>query len=431
MMYAPTLKDRQFRRRVADFLAIEQEQAPDRPLRLILIAAGIVLMLVYDGSPWVAVIAPIYFISDLTYVRHVGRVARAAQVTRGMLTSLLAHHGVTIAAFTAFAVANAFWPTVTGSRAAALLMFGQALNCIGYDTRSQDAARIGVAIVALGAQLTTYGVGAVNGFDSAERIFLHIAVLLITVYFAQVVLTTAATRARLSARTEELVHAQKGEAVGRLTSGIAHDFNNLLTVMRGNIDLLGEVPAAERDPLLQEIGDATERGGHLVSQLLAASRRAPSDTRMLDLAPFLEGFARFARRVLPANVVLVVDAEAPLGLRTDPSQFEAAMLNLIVNARDAMVDGGTITLCAVEIASPAAPSDTGPWIMITVADDGPGMEPAVLARATEPFVTTKPPGQGSGLGLAMVTDFARRAGGTFELDSAPGQGTRARLRLPT
>lgn len=432
MLHAPTLKDRQFRRRVADFLAVEQEQAAGRPLRLVLIGIGVLLMLYFDGSPWVALIAPIYFFSDLTYVRHVAKVHRAARVTNQMLIGLLAHHGVTILAFGAFAVVNAFWPTDSAAWSAGLLVFGQALNCIGHDTRSQDAARIGVIIVGLGGQLTVAGIGYSKGMTSSELIFLHASSLLVTVYFGAMVLNTARTRARLSARTEELAHAQKGEAVGRLTSGIAHDFNNLLTVMRGNIDLLGEVPDSERAPLLREIGAATERGGRLVGRLLDASRRAPSDTRLLDLAPFLEEFGNFARRVLPANVTLVIEANGPLWIHTDPSQCEAAMLNLVVNARDAMsMHGGTIALTAESISSPSAPSDTAPWILLVVTDDGSGMAPSVLARATEPFVTTKAPGEGSGLGLAMVMDFANRSGGTFEIESKLGQGTVARLRLPT
>ena len=432
MLHAPTLKDRQFRRRVADFLAIEQEQAAGRPLRLGLIGVGVLLMLSFGGSPWVALIAPIYFISDLSYVRHVARVHRAARVSKQMLFGVLAHHGVTVLAFVAFAVVNAFWPTDIAAWSAGLLIFGQALNCIGHDTRSQDAARIGVVIVGTGGQLVIAGIGYSNQMSDADLIFLHVSSLLVTIYFAAMVLDTAKTRARLSARTEELAHAQKGEAVGRLTSGIAHDFNNLLTVMRGNIDLLGEVPDSERGPLLREIGDATERGGRLVGRLLDASRRAPSDTRRLDLAPFLEEFGVFARRVLPANVTLVIDAKGPLWLQTDPSQCEAAMLNLVVNARDAMSrGGGSIVLSAEQISSPSAPSDMSPWILLVVSDDGPGMEPSVLARATEPFVTTKAPGEGSGLGLAMVMDFANRSGGTFEIESKVGQGTVARLRLPT
>ncbi|WP_299815429.1 ATP-binding protein [uncultured Jannaschia sp.] len=432
MLHAPTLKDRQFRRRVADFLAVEQEQASVRPLRLGLIGAGVLLMLYFGGSPWVALIAPIYFLSDLTYVRHVARVHRAARVTSRMLFALLTHHGVTVLAFGAFAVVNAFWPTAIAAWSAGLLVFGQALNCIGHDTRSQDAARIGAVIVGLGAQLTIAGFGYSKTIPASDLVFLHVSSFLVTIYFAAMVLNTARTRARLSERTEELAHAQKGEAVGRLTSGIAHDFNNLLTVMRGNIDLLSEVPESERDPLLREIGDATERGGRLVGRLLDASRRAPSDTRILDLAPFLDEFGTFARRILPANITLVIGASGPLWLNTDPSQCEAAMLNLVVNARDAMGRrGGIITLTAEMISSPSAPSDMSPWILLVVADDGPGMEPSVLARATEPFVTTKPPGEGTGLGLAMVMDFANRSGGTFEIESKVGQGTVARLRLPT
>ena len=430
-MHAPTLQERQFRRRVADFLAIELEQAPGRPLRLGLIAAGVALMLWFDASPWVALIAPIYFVSDLTYVRHVQRVMRTPQITAATLRWLLVHHAVTIVMFTMLAVVNAFWPGETAARAAALLIFGQALNCIAHDTRSVDAARLGVVIVAGGAQVSAYGIGMSQAYTMDERLFLHIAAALISIYFASVVLATANTRMRLSARTEELAHAQKGEAVGRLTSGIAHDFNNLLTVMRGNIDLLGEVPNDEREPLLREIGAATDRGGRLVSQLLSVGRRGPVETQQIELGVFLADFSTFARRVLPANVPLDMRVADGLMLQTDGSQLEAALLNLIVNARDAIEGGGRITVVAGHTAPPEDTTEPERrWISITVSDTGAGMTPDVLARATEPFVTTKAVGRGSGLGLSMVRDFADRSGGRFDLQSAPGEGTTAVLSLP-
>ncbi len=431
MMHVPTLEERQFRRRVADFLAIELEQAPGRPLRLGLIGAGVALMLWFDASPWVALVAPFYFLSDVTYIRHVHRIMRAPQVTRATLRWLLAHHAVTIGTFTALAVVNAWWPSETAARAAALLIFGQALNCIAHDTRSVDASRLGVLIVGGGAQLSCYGIGLSGGWPMDERIFLHVAAALITVYFGSVVLATANTRMRLSARTEELAHAQKGEAVGRLTSGIAHDFNNLLTVMRGNIDLLGEVPNEEREPLLREIGAATERGGRLVGQLLSVARRGPIETQQIALDLFLGNFATFARRVLPANVPLIVRAADGIDLRTDGSQLEAALLNLVVNARDAIEGGGSITVVASHIEPPGETMEAARrWLSIAVTDTGTGMPAAVLARATEPFVTTKAVGRGSGLGLAMVRDFAERSGGSFELRSKEGEGTTAILRLP-
>ncbi len=431
MMHAPTLEQRQFRRRVADFLAIEREQAPARPVRLGLLAAGVAIMLWFDASPWVAVVAPVYFVSDLTYSRHVDRVMRAPQVTPATLRWLIVHHGITVIAFTMLAVVNAYWPGETAARAAALLVFGQALNCIAHDTRSVDASQLGVVIVSLGAQVSIFGIGQVADYPADERLFLHIAGGLISIYFATVVLATANTRMRLSARTEELAHAQKGEAVGRLTSGIAHDFNNLLTVMRGNIDLLGEVPNDEREPLLREIGAATDRGGRLVRQLLAVGRRGPVETQDIELAVFLGDFATFARRVLPANVTLDVRAADGLSIETDGSQLEAALLNLVVNARDAIEGVGRISVVASHIQPPAETAEAqGRWLRITVDDTGVGMSPAILARATEPFVTTKAVGCGSGLGLAMVRDFAERSGGRLELRSTPGKGTTALLNLP-
>ncbi|SFI22980.1 sensor histidine kinase [Jannaschia pohangensis] len=427
MMYSPTQADRKFRRRVSDFLAIEQDQAPERPLRLGLIALGVTLMLVYEAPITVAIVAAIYFAADLTYIGHARRVAQAQHVTRPMLTKLLAHHAITIVAFTALAVVNAFWPSQTAAWSAVILMFGQALNCIGNDTRSMDATLIGLVVVGAGAQMTAFGLGLAGGFSDSDRIFLHIAVALITVFFSRVALATASARARLAARTEELLHAQKGEAVGRLTSGIAHDFNNLLTVMRGNIDLLGELPEDERAPLLREIGDATERGGRLVGQLLATSRRKSHDPELIAIDEFFASLLTFSRRVLPANVALDLEAEPRLSMRIDSAQLEAALLNLIVNAKDAMPNGGIITVEARRLSSGDA--ETLGEIMISVSDNGSGMSADVLRHATEAFVTTKPEGKGTGLGLSMVRTFAEQAGGRFELESSEGKGTTARLRL--
>ncbi|CUH40904.1 Blue-light-activated protein [Jannaschia seosinensis] len=427
MMYLPTQADLQFRHRVSAFLAIETKQTQDRPLRLGMVGAGVTLMLAYGMTPWLLLPLAVYFVSDLTYISHARRVSQKQHITRPMLGWLLAHHAITISAFIALPIISAFSPLFLGAWAAMVLTFGQALNCIGYDTRSVDATRIGVIIVGSGAQAVTFGVGLMSGYDDPSRIFLHMAAGLVTIYFARVALTTADDRARLSRRTEELAHAQKGEAVGRLTSGIAHDFNNLLTVMRGNIDLLPEVPEAERGPLLREIGAATDRGGKLVGQLLATSRRRPTDPEIVLLDEFFAGLITFARRVLPANVVLDVNSEPRLSLRTDPAQLEAALLNLIVNAKDAMPSGGIVSITAQRVSS--GDQQTLGEIIITVTDDGPGMTPEVLRHATEAFVTTKPEGKGTGLGLAMVRTFAEQSGGRFELESAPGHGTTAKLRL--
>ena len=425
---------RQFRKRVADFLAVETEQRSDRPVYLSLVVAGALLLYAFGGTVWVLVVLPPYLATELSYGWHCRRAARRTMLTRSEWFWLRGHHVVNIIAFALLVNVVAHTPGIMSAWAAGLLVFGQALNCVGRETRSNEASRFGIAAVTVVALSAAYGISRAAEFARDSALFVLLATLILTIYFSRVVLNAASVRENLVLRTDALRHAQKGEAVGRLTSGIAHDFNNLLTVMRGNIDLLSEVPESERAPLIREIGEATDRGGRLVGQLLASARRGERREEVVILDDFLSTFTAFARRVLPANVGLRSVAEPGLRLRCDAAQLDSALLNLVVNARDAMPDGGTVTIVA-EAAGPPGSTRSDPagatgWIMIAVVDDGPGMPQHVLDRATEPFMTTKPAGLGTGLGLAMVREFADRAGGRFELESEVGSGTAARLRLP-
>lgn len=435
MFIGDSPESRLFRRRVADFLAVESEQASDRPVYLTLLGIGLTTTYFFGGSPWLFVVLPVYFVTEASYGRHSASLAsRPDGVDINRYRLLRLHHFATALAYCSLVWVNAFHPGFVSAWAAGILVFGQALNCIGHETRSMDLTRFGIVAVGCVALGAGFGIGQAAEFDMSTRFFTLLTVALLSIYFAKVLMSTARTRANLTERTDALRHAQKGEAVGRLTSGIAHDFNNLLTVMRGNIDLLSEVPEIERPPLLKEIGDATDRGGRLVGQLLASARRGERREEVVVIGDFLETFCAFARRVLPANVELHSHADPLLTIRCDASQLDAALLNLVVNARDAMPDGGSISIVGQENAISGEAGRSGPngktWAMLSVIDDGPGMTPEVLSRATEPFMTTKPAGQGSGLGLAMVRDFADRGGGRFELESTPGRGTAARLHIP-
>ena len=221
-----------------------------------------------------------------------------------------------------------------------------------------------------------------------------------------------------------LRQAQKMEAIGRLSGGIAHDFNNLLTVIIGAAEALADGLADRPDlgPVARVALEAAERGAELVSQLMAVSRTQPLTPRPIDCGRFLASFTPMLTRTLPKDIDVVVHP-GPSGAccLADPGQLTSALLNLCINARDAMPGGGRLTL------SVAARSGD---VALCVEDEGEGMAPDVLARAFEPFFTTKPEGKGSGLGLAMVSGFAEQSGGGLEIESAPGQGTRARLILP-
>ena len=240
---------------------------------------------------------------------------------------------------------------------------------------------------------------------------------------------------------ERLRQSQRLEAVGQLTGGVAHDFNNLLTVILGSSEAL--VTALPEDDALRGLAEMTmtaaERGAALTSRLLAFSRRQTLEPKVVDVGAVLAGLATMLERTLGAHIGLHL--ASPPGLwwaLIDQSQLENAVLNLCINARDAMPAGGVLTIASSnlelreeeeEVASATGEVAPGRYVSVAVSDTGTGMAPDVLARAFEPFFTTKEVGQGSGLGLSMVYGFMKQSGGHVELDSTPGRGTTVRMLL--
>lgn len=238
---------------------------------------------------------------------------------------------------------------------------------------------------------------------------------------------------------QALYQAQKMEAVGQLTGGIAHDFNNLLTVVTGNLNILARHLAA--DPFAVELINAAtraaQRGANLNRTLLAFSRRQRLTPSPVSLNDLVEGMADMLRRTLGETVRIEIrpHGDLPAAL-ADPAQLEAALLNLAVNARDAMPLGGTLCIETAPVtvdrhyAALEADLRPGNYVMLAVSDTGVGMTPEVVTRAFEPFFTTKETGKGSGLGLAMVYGFAKQSGGHVKIYSEPGIGTTIKLLLP-
>jgi signal transduction histidine kinase/CheY-like chemotaxis protein len=252
------------------------------------------------------------------------------------------------------------------------------------------------------------------------------------------------TRKELSQAREQFAEAQKMEAVGQLTGGVAHDFNNLLTVIVGNLNLaqrhldsLTEAPAERLRRVINNAMRGAERATTITKHLLAFSRKQPFDPKPLNINRLVHGLSDFLRRALGETITLDIrGADGLWQARSDPVQLEAAILNLAVNARDAMTAGGKLTI-AIENSfldeKYCREHDdlvAGPYVRIAVSDTGAGMSKDILQRVFEPFFTTKKAGQGTGLGLSQVYGFVKESNGQIEIDSEPGKGTTVKIYLP-
>jgi len=245
----------------------------------------------------------------------------------------------------------------------------------------------------------------------------------------------AKAQRELEAAREALYQAQKMEAIGQLTGGVAHDFNNLLAAITGSLDLLRKrLPYDPRtSPLLENAIQGAERGAILTQRMLAFARKQDLELEAVDVPKLVRGMGDFIRRSIGPNIdVRIRFADVLPRVETDPYQLETALLNLVVNARDALPNGGEIAITAEQVSIGQAQGERreGSFVRLRVSDNGTGMPSEIVAKVTEPFFTTKGVGRGTGLGLSMVQGLAGQSGGWIEIDSAVGQGTRIDLWLP-
>lgn len=247
------------------------------------------------------------------------------------------------------------------------------------------------------------------------------------------------TLARQAELQEQLRRAQRMEAVGKVAGGVAHDFNNLLSVIIGYSTMIAE-GLPESDPLLgdvEEVRRAAGRASELTRQLLAFGRRQVLAPRVLDLNDALRALERMLRRVLGEDIVLAVETNALAAtILVDPGQLEQVVMNLVVNARDAMPRGGSLLLRTEDAerddvhAAPSSGTVPGRYVALSVTDTGEGMDAVTLTRIFDPFFTTKDQGKGTGLGLSTVWGIVTQSGGTISVSSSPGHGARFDLQFP-
>jgi len=236
---------------------------------------------------------------------------------------------------------------------------------------------------------------------------------------------------------DALRQSQKMEAIGQLTGGVAHDFNNLLTVILGSVELLRRqnISETKRERYLASIAETADRAAKLTNQLLAFARRQPLQAEVFDVADRLEAAGEVLRSVCGSGIALEFDVRCePCIVEADPTQFDTAILNMTVNARDAMDGEGSLKITVEEHKGVPAmrghAAVAGQFILISVSDSGPGIAAADLPRIFEPFYTTKEVGRGTGLGLSQVFGFAKQSGGEIGIESKPGQGAKFLLYLP-
>src|SRR6516164_4446116 len=241
-----------------------------------------------------------------------------------------------------------------------------------------------------------------------------------------------------------LRHSQKMDAIGQLTGGVAHDFNNLLTIISGNLEIadrsLKTWGDQTRERLARAIANAAsgaQRAAMLTQRLLAFARRQPLDPRLTNVGQLIGGMGEFFRRTVGENIDLEIIGGAGLWqVEVDPSQMEAAILNLVVNAKDAMSDKGKLTIetsntfIDESYSQQNAAMPVGQYVLISVSDNGSGMSREIQEKAFDPFFTTKQPGQGTGLGLSQVYGFVKQSGGHVKIYSEIDEGTTIKIYLP-
>lgn len=435
-----TLSAQDYAARIRALAVSESLRAPQNLARHGLLVLGLVLVAWLKQDLRFVLWGLGYALSDGSLHLHLKRAVAQTQATRNTYRLVLIHYACSAAYFATLPIWLITMSAIEMQFAGLTLIAGLGMHTLIHRATQRDVAIIDAIVVTLIAHAFALQWGRTAENWSAAIIMFTVSSG-IAILFLQSLRQMHLTLRSAEADRHALTHAQKMEAIGRLSGGIAHDFNNLLTVIAGNLDLLEETQSpAERAVLREEARGAVDRGAGLVRQLLAASRKSALNVEEINVVAFLKDFHTLAGRTLPANLNFVQRGVPPKSLvvLADRSQLEAALLNLVINARDAMEPhGGKLWIAAQSVELPPTADvvrqgvlRAGRFLRIDVQDSGHGIPEALLAKVTEPYMTTKPEGKGTGMGLAMVNGFADQSGGALVIDSTAGQGTCVRLFLP-
>ena len=410
--------------------------------RYVLITAIGIALYVATGRAIMLIWLLAYLVTNLAYC---GALIRStAPVDSARYRKLVALNMVTATVFSAMPL-YLFTQDDVGLRVIAICgIAGHAMFNLSRHTQRNAVALWDTLSIVLSCIFVGLWQAFVLQGEPAQQFLVLLGSLAVAGYYAHAQLNALSTHENLVRVRSQAAQAQKMRAVGQLTSAIAHDFNNMLTVIRGNMEL-AELSTShqERSQALQDAKQGADRAAGLVANLLAFARKARLSPEVISLPGFLRQFRIAAEQTLPSRVLVnVMPDSVPATVRADPVQLQASLLHIAINAGEAMGPrGGTLTLTARTCVLPARKSaesapckvsdlTPGEYVHFTLSDTGPGAPADMLDQLVEPFFTTKPFGQGSGLGLSMVKGFAEQSGGAVVLESPQGGGLHVHLYLP-
>lgn len=417
------LKDFDHIRQFELLVCSETEPPIEIALRRMLVGVSGLVLWIAMGEVLTLLWAIGYIVGDLVYVRFLRTYRNAPSVTvfwSGIAASLFLGLWVGGMAVMLSSEGSAPYYFLAGC-----LVIGQSLHCLSSHSSFSASVLADLVVVIVTGFGITFSIAS-NTPEPNLSFAVVIGMLCVQVYFVHSVVKVILERQALAKRLTAEAQGEKMKALGQFTSGVAHDFNNLLTVISGNIELarLNNLPRPV-DEVLEEAYTSSKSAAHLVKQLLAYARKSRLQSGKVKVQNVLGNIESVAARLLPANIALETQNSDPEAfVKADGSMLETALLNLVINARDAIgTDAGRIVIST-------SYRDGQSFLGISVSDDGPGMSPEILKECVDPFYSTKPVGKGSGLGLSMVKGFAEQSGGVLRIQNRDVAGLCAEVRLP-